>query len=1017
MTEKSVAGRTMSTFRCWSAEQVAQTVFSDIGQLAGHADALFLAAHSPMDLEHRKGRELKLASTGEARVLEALTSRIGDVERNTLVAVTGGSGSGKSHVVRWVHAHLPPNDPRFKVLYVPRAVQTLRELLRKIIEGLPGVEGADLMSRVDSAFTGVKPGMLQERLVSEMKIALNWTIEDRGAYDGETSKDAEAREDRNSMLGERNENGGRVDGLADLLDRPAFKASLLRSDGPLSVLVQSYFTETSRRDDNDQIFSADDLPLRERGILTELRERRELQDLWRIITRHPQDAIDLLEEALRVALPKAVGLRDSGGDTLDSLFRASRQALRIQGQELVLIFEDLAQFGLVDGELYDQFVTPPGEDLAPLRVIFAVTDDPYARMERTVRTRVEHEFHVAGFELAHTPQFVGRYLNLVRVGRDETQRLWKSTADRNAADWMVNACDTREEGLPCRFRDDCHAAFGSVSVEGLGDVGLYPYNAEALERALARLGESSSPRKVLDVCITTILDEADVHIGNRSYPHDRTREQFDFKIRMGKDALLARNPSSDPERAYRALVIWGNESPLPAGVLDAFTLGGTPAKTEPLPPVPDPPGPVKPDLENRLAQLFQWQVGDDLPAEEADTLRVALYDLTFDRLQLDQARVHVFAGRGKAVLDSLFNMTSFAIEGARGRPAGMQSVRFELTRKVEDMRVMAAARWFREHGHFDPARGKWQWPEGYDAGQLMVELETRLDEWAAEVRKRFLDVTGGSRLARHAVGIRAVALAASGRSVEGLDNVAAVLAAPAQSLIGASAAWTTVDDIASEILSKVRADEYVGEFAAVRQGDGGPQLVDPRELDDAIAQFLAGPVACLEDLAASRADPVLAQAAQRLRDAMVAAAAAEAESVTAAIETTTRLLEGQDPAIVGAYAFNIADSAKDEGFFRPREQWAHFRRHIEYIEAFRPVDAPAVGDGDIGEELRGQHAARQITQLAEALTFVNDAMELTRKECERSGRAGDVSLLRRQVSGQINELTVLTNSLGQGGKS
>jgi hypothetical protein len=129
------------------------------------------------------------------------------------------------------------------------------------------------------------------------------------------------------------------------------------------------------------------------------------------------------------------------------------------------------------------------------------------------------------------------------------------------------------------------------------------------------------------------------------------------------------------------------------------------------------------------------------------------------------------------------------------------------------------------------------------------------------------------------------------------------------------------------------------------------------------------------------------------------------------------LLEGQHPAIVGAYAFNIADSAKDSGFFRPHEQWAHFRHHIDYVESSDPVHAPAVADGDVGEEVRGQHSMRRIVRLAEALTFINDSMELTRKECERSGGgAADVTSLRRVVSEQVEELTVLTNSLGQGAR-
>ena len=136
----------MTSFRCWSAESVARTVFSDIGALASDADAVFLAAHTPVELVHAKGIEDGIDGSGESQVLTALTSRMGDLERNTLVAVTGGSGSGKSHVVRWVHSHLDKANESFHVLYVPRAVQTLRDLLRRIID-------ACLKSRAVSSWT------------------------------------------------------------------------------------------------------------------------------------------------------------------------------------------------------------------------------------------------------------------------------------------------------------------------------------------------------------------------------------------------------------------------------------------------------------------------------------------------------------------------------------------------------------------------------------------------------------------------------------------------------------------------------------------------------------------------------------------------------------------------------------------------------------------------------------------------------------------------------------------------
>lgn len=1005
----------MRGVRCWSATGVAQTVYSDIGALVESADAIFLAAHSPMDLDHRKGAEFVTASSGEARVLEALTSRIGDVERNTLVAVTGGSGSGKSHVVRWVRAHILDDDPRFKLLYVPRAIQTLRDLLRRIIEGLPGVEGAELMQRVDSAISAVKPGEFQDRLIYEMKIALKWTIDDYAPEAGETAAEAASREERNDLLGIRSEKDGRKDGLADLLDRPAFSESLLRPEGRLRKLVESYYDETSRRDDHDEIFTREDLPLRARGVLTDLRGDPGLKELWQIISRNPDDAIRLLDEALRTALPKATGLRGVGGETLDSLFRKSRKALRTQGQELILIFEDLAQFGLVDGELYDQFATPPGEDLAPLRVLFAITDAPYARMPKTVRTRIEHEFHVGGSALNNPTEFVGRYLNLVRVGRDQTQQLWAENAGRDIDEsWMLNSCNSREQGLPCRFRDECHVAFGAVTIDGLGDVGLYPYNHIALDRALARLGEAATPREVLDDCLSTVLAEADARIQKGTYPHDRTRQQFDFKVRTAKDALLEQNPSSDPERMYRALVIWGNESALPSGITDAFALDGVSAPSGPPPPPPPPPGPGP--EESRLIPLFQWQNGDDLPEEEVKLLREALRDFTLNRLQLDLWRIHVSDGHGAAILNDLFNVTSFDLEETRGRVAGSDAIKFRLTRSAEDMRVLVATRWFRDHGHFDPSQGVWQWPEGYDPGQLMIDLEDRLDSWAAEVRSRFLEITGGSRLACQALGLRAVALAAIGQPLSSVETVSAALAPPSQLPGTASAAWQGVDAIASQIVRNLKASEYVGEFAAVRQGDSGdPQLLDPRELNAAIKQFLANPDSCLREVANSKSDPSLAIQARQLVDALSSATPVEVESALETVEILREILEGQSPTAVGAAAFAVADSAKDAGFFRPSDQWARFRDAIDFVSTtsgFDPLDT----NNDMAQVIRGQVPNRENSRLCQALTFIKSAMELTHAECARSGgAAGDFSALQTAVIGQIDELGGLIDSFGREG--
>ena len=1020
--------QTMEKFRCWSGESVGQTVFSDIGALASDADAIFLAAHTPVTLDHKKGPEVDDQSSGEAQVLSALLGRVGEGERNTLVAVTGGSGSGKSHVVRWVNAHVDHNDKRFRVLYVPRAIQTLRALLHRIVEGLPGVEGTDLLKRVDAAIGKASPGELKDRVVSEMRIALNWTIQLRPPEDDETDDEASAREDRNSLLGEPDEQGRRRDGLADLLEEPSISMALLREDGRLDQLVRSYFDETSRRDDNDETFTSGDLPIRERGIRRALQNRPELQELWDIIAHAPEDALSLLDEALRVALPATIGLRSqTGGDTLGGLFTSSRKALKKQGRELVLIFEDLAQFGLVDGELYDQFATPPSAELAPLRVVFAVTDGAYKRMERTVRTRVEHEFQVGGSALADPESFIGRYLNLVRVGRSHTQQVWSDGGSADTGSWMENACVTRNEGQPCQFLDTCHASFGKVEIGDLGPVGLYPYNEIALRRAVKHVGADATPRLVLDQCVSTNLLEADVHIAKGDYPHPRVYDQFDRTARMVKEAVVADVPRTDADRVYLARLIWGDEQLLPAGIEDAFSLhkaGVSRAKATPVPtPVPKPDSQPQPSAEESpLGPLLQWQNEGNLPVaerkglpeDEVSTFRQTLLMLTLSRLQLDQNLVHVFNGRGRELLGRLFNQTSFKIEGARGSRAGEGSVRIEITRTPENVRLLAAARWFRDHGHFNPEQGKWPWPTGLDPQQLLLELENALDTWAAQVRKRFLEVSGGAEVARNALGLRALALAAVGHDFAALTSTSAVLSAPNERIGLPGAAWAAVESAAQAALA-LPTEEYVSEFAAVRQGrSGDPQLVGTLDLNSALTAFLADPAATLARVAGSDADPGLAVAARDLLAAMTAAADKERGELTGASARLGNLLEGCPPAVVGERARTVGTTANSGGLFRPSDQWRRFVEEVDVLsDVRRTVSAVTVGGGLAGV-LQAQRRGRDVRRLDLALTFVASAMAATKAECRRSGgAAGDIVTLRDEVKAQVVEIEGLVQTLAR----
>ena len=230
-----------------------------------------------------------------------------------------------------------------------------------------------------------------------------------------------------------------------------------------------------------------------------------------------------------------------------------------------------------------------------------------------------------------------------------------------------------------------------------------------------------------------------------------------------------------------------------------------------------------------------------------------------------------------------------------------------------------------------------------------------------------------------------------------------------------SEAWQSVERVAFELSIKIKADEYVGAFAAVRQGETGqPQLIDSFPLDRALAHALADPLRALSEVGESRANPVLARAAQQLLKAIEEAQDAEGAVMKRASEETVALLEGQSPRSVALAAESIARDANNAGFFRPSTGYGEFRRMIELLsDAQAPEGSTSASSGSV---VLGQPSIRAAVQVNKALEFVRKAMDETRAECERgTGSAGDVSQLRSAVKSRVQELESLVADLGPEG--
>ena len=551
----------MEKFTCWNAASVSETVFIDIGALSRSSDAVFLAAHTPARVRHLRGPEEHVGTGGgEAQVLAALMFDVGTYHSNTLIAVTGSSGSGKSHIVRWVYAQLRQSRPDLHVLYVPRELSNLRDLLRTLIKGLglPDEVGQEMLARVDDAIGITTEPEIASRLRSAMAQALRWQFPPVAPAPEEATEERERRDSRERLLGTWTPDGRRRDGLADMIDIPLIRDHLEREDGTLRVIAGSIAGKAADRSRSLSRFVPDDLDPRGMG------KDRDVRHFLSSVKTRPGPALALLQEALDKAFPEFVGLTSGSGETLDSLFREARIRLKESDRDLVLLFEDLVQFGPIDGALYAQFRNQPTDELAPLRVVFAITSSNWdERGPETVKRRLRHQFEVlpiqdgpdgAGGSDAAIRDFLARYLNLVRVGRAGVETAWSAADDesRKSGSWIPNACETREDGGRCRFADECRPGFGSANVPPVGHVGLFPFNESALRRLATKMGaDAGTPGRLLQVALEEVLVEAGPHIRNGTYPDLRAEYHFDYGFRKHAACAQARRG-------------WGNRRSTPA---------------------------------------------------------------------------------------------------------------------------------------------------------------------------------------------------------------------------------------------------------------------------------------------------------------------------------------------------------------------------------------------------------------------------------------------------------------------
>jgi hypothetical protein len=491
-------------YRCWTTQDAAALPTEAVVA----SRAVFFATHAPLKI-YRGGPDGSRTGTSaqpvtEKEVWKDFLSRKapGGV---LLMPVIGESGTGKSHLVRWVREITPPTDRRV-VIYLPKNKTSLKAVVQELLANVESVELDQLRADVTKMSSQLDQAGLEQRLVNQLQEALAAAPPETGPAHVLSGKT----------------------GLQVVLQDPHVRGHLLRPGALLPQIAKSILNDRGKDEkDRPLEFTADDLPT---DLLDPTAAARVTWKMLQLLATRPdlQDAaVRMLNEQLQRAVAEATSV---GTGRLQQAMLEVRREFARQSKEIVLLIEDFAVIQGFQRDLLDALIEV-GEregrtELAPIRTLMAVTSGYYAKLPDTVRTRISAATgYVYSLDAQFDPEvrmgeissFVGRYLNAARLGMDAVEKY----GAREGVE-VPNSCET------CDFKERCRDAFGK-SGEGHG---LYPFNESALRRAIrARpvpggTPGAFNPRVVIGEVIKNVLVEHAGAIADGRFPDVQFAEEY-----------------------------------------------------------------------------------------------------------------------------------------------------------------------------------------------------------------------------------------------------------------------------------------------------------------------------------------------------------------------------------------------------------------------------------------------------------------------------------------------------------
>ncbi|NYG07747.1 hypothetical protein BJ986_002234 [Phycicoccus badiiscoriae] len=701
---------------CWSANEASAIIPVEAESTS---DGVFLSTHSTIPITQRD--QVDSAQGGavvdEYALLRAVQEQPSDLP---IIPILGKSGTGKSHLVRWLRTHLETKDST-RLIFVPKHRMSLRGTLELILEHATGDRADELRAKVATAVDGAAD---EKTAQLKLRNALAVNIETRGNRSDGSAEEIELR----AYLAS-------AGGLPALFGDDVFRSRLLDQNGPIARLVREKLSGKGDEDKEDAFgFTADDLNLSVDDVNRAGQAAREVAGALTSEPNFRELAARMINEQLGPSVSEVFGI---GGDDLKQILTDVRVEMDKQGLELLVLIEDFSIFQGIQGGLIDAMtiISTKTQKLCPMRVVMAVTTGYFVnQMPETVYTRTYRVFDLDlpdGIDAMFKPVgFASRYLNAVRVGAAELDAAYAR------GDELPNACEQ------CPVNAACHASFGEAD-----GYGLFPFNAVALDRAIKSQSADGSfvARDVLTRVLRPVLHRDQAEIDNGRFPSDGFASEFrtgaEDRLANIEDQVKLQAPGDDEltRRRVRLVRFWGagsgaeNLSPTIHAAFNVAPVDGlAEAGTDPRGPKPGPtPAPGLAPAPTSTAQRFaveptlvkavdRWLATQEILQRDRNDLRNIVFNAVRARLGFDDGfGGDSLWGNDKALAPG-FEATSVEFNQAKLTTAVLPMDQSN----TDDMRALRALAW---------AHHKGSWAEVPDGEELQRLAETRVDDWVSKV--------------------------------------------------------------------------------------------------------------------------------------------------------------------------------------------------------------------------------------------------------------------------------------------